>query len=153
MEALEKVKKVRKDSKVARLVNAQIELLRGEKNQAQIAAEAGYKKANIITMFKMGDTRVPLKNINQLAKALEVDPARMTRIALQEYEPEIWTALSQALGEPVSANELHIIQRLRELTDDADYELSEIDEDEALQAFARTLKANKTKPATRHVVS
>lgn len=150
MEALEKVKKERKESKVARLVNAQIELLRGEKNQAQIAAEAGYHRPNIITMFKTGDTRLPLKNINRIAKALEVDPVRMTRIALQEYEPEVWDALSEALGEPVTANELRIIRRLRELTEEADYPLTEENEDEALKVFAETLKANKTKPVVKH---
>jgi hypothetical protein len=151
------VKKPRREkeitSRVARFVNAQIEFLKGQKSQVEIATEAGYKKPNIITMFKLGDTRLPLSNINRIAKALEVDPVRLTRMAIQEYEPEIWAAISEALGDPITANERRLLQMFRDLTSDEDFEVCEPDEVAAFEAFVEVVKANKSKkPATRHVM-
>ena len=151
------VKKARRErevkSKIARFINAQIELLKGEKTQVEIAEEAGYKKPNIITMFKMGDTRVPLSNVAKLAKALEVDPVAMTRMAIKEYEPEIWATISEVLGEPITANERKMLTMFRNLTEDADYEITENDEIAAFENFVKILKDNKSKtPATRHIM-
>lgn len=136
------------ESRVARLVNAQIELLKGEKTQAQIAYEAGYPKPNIITMFKQGLTRVPMANVVRVAKALEVDPVRLARMMLQEYEPELWQALVSVLGEPITENELKLLRKVRELTNDGDYEVTESDELEALEKFTDVLNKNNAKAAT-----
>lgn len=151
------VKKARREkeitSRVARFVNAQIEFLKGQKNQVEIAAEAGYKKPNIITMFKLGETRLPLSNINRIAKALEVDPVRLTRMAMQEYEPEVWAAISESLGEPITTSERKLLQMFRDLTEGEDYEICEADEIAAFEAFVSVMKTNKgKKPATRHVM-
>lgn len=140
-------------SKVARFVNAQIEFLRGQKSQVEIAQEAGYAKPNIIIMFKTGDTRLPLSNIHKIAKALEVDPVRLTRLALQEYEPEVWSSISETLGEPVTANERKLIERFREFTKGEDFELAYPNEIEALKNLVEVMKKNRpTTPATRHVM-
>lgn len=45
-----------------------------DKTQRQIALEIGYTKANIITMFKQGLTKLPLEKIGPLAKGLEIAP-------------------------------------------------------------------------------
>ena len=130
------------ESKLARFIDTQIDLLKGEKTQADIASELGYPKPNIITMFKQGLTRVPVNKIGPLARALGVDPSRMMRMALEEYAPETWQAIVQCLGEPITQNELVIVKHLRKLTNNNDYELAKADEEEALKNFATVLKKN-----------
>ena len=56
-------------------------LAESDKTQREIAAECGFDKPNIITMFKNGSTKVPLNRIGALAKALDADPAHMLRLA------------------------------------------------------------------------
>ena len=59
------------------------------KTQREIATDIGYPKANIITMFKQGTTKVPLEKIPALARALGIDRIEMLRRAMREYAPEI----------------------------------------------------------------
>ncbi|MFH1819647.1 MAG: hypothetical protein ABIK82_22680 [Pseudomonadota bacterium] len=60
------------------------------KTQAQIAAECGFESANVITMFKKGQTKLPINRVGPLAKALNVDPAHLLRLVLLEYLPDTW---------------------------------------------------------------
>jgi transcriptional regulator with XRE-family HTH domain len=84
------------------------------KSQRQIATEIGYPKANIITMFKQGTTRVPYEKIPALARALGVDPAEMLRRAVREYAPETLDAIEEATGNVLTANERKVVRILRE---------------------------------------
>ena len=135
----------KKESRLAKFIDAHIDMLRGDKTQIEIAEALGYDRPQIITMFKQGRTRVPLNKIGPLARALGADPARMMRLALEEYSKETWEAIADTIGEPVTQNERSILKALREMTNGADYEITEPDEHEALKKLADTLVANKAK--------
>ena len=59
------------------------------KTQRQIAAELGYDKPNIITMFKQGTTRLPIGKVGLLAEVTHGDPVELVRLWLEEYEPDL----------------------------------------------------------------
>ena len=84
------------------------------KTQRQIALEIGYKKPNIITMFKQGLTRLPLDKIGPLAKSLEIDSSLLFSKVLREYTPETFVALSPILQAlELSEEELMLISNWR----------------------------------------
>lgn len=90
------------------------------KTQAQVAEEVGYPKPNIISMFKNGDTRIPLEKAGDLALAVNVDPVHFVRLLLESYTPLTYGLMSRHLGELVSANELAILRVIREASDNSD---------------------------------
>lgn len=53
---------------IAEYLAVQISL--SEKSQREIAAEISYENPNVITMFKQGQTKVPMNKVGPLAKAL-----------------------------------------------------------------------------------
>lgn len=68
------------------------------KTQSQIALEAGFPRSNIITMFKQGRTKVPIRKVPALAKALGIEPVVFLRVVLNEYQPELLETLEGVLG-------------------------------------------------------
>ena len=58
------------DSAIAKYIDKKIDELKGEKTQREIAAEIGNDKPNLISMFKRGESKVPLEKIPLLSKAL-----------------------------------------------------------------------------------
>lgn len=104
--------KLSKPKSVAEYLDAQINLC--GKSQKQIAEEAGFPKPNIITMFKKGDTKLPLEKIGKFAKAIEVDPIHLFKMCMSEYHPETWVEIQKMLGQPVlTVNELEILEVIR----------------------------------------
>ena len=97
---------------LAEYIARQIELC--GKTQKQIAAEVGYPKPNIITMFKQGLTKVPLEKVPVLARSLGVDPAHMLRMALQEYQPEVLEVVEQFNGALLTDEEQELLGLVRE---------------------------------------
>jgi len=78
-----------------------------DKTQRQIANECGFESPNIISLFKTGSTKLPLNRIGPLAKALDVDPAHLLRLAMLEYLPDTWGALEDVMQSTLlTANEL-----------------------------------------------
>ncbi|MGA7181264.1 MAG: hypothetical protein WBX11_16985 [Thiobacillaceae bacterium] len=69
-----------------------------DKSQKEIAVEVGYDKANVITMFKQGSTKLPINKVPIFAKALGVDPVHLLRIVMQEYAPDAWQVFEELLG-------------------------------------------------------
>lgn len=59
--------------------------LRPNKTQAEIATEAGFPNPNMLSMIKTGATRLPLDRVPALAGALDVDPARLFQLALEQW--------------------------------------------------------------------
>lgn len=59
------------------------------KSHKEIAADAGFESANMISMMKAGHTKVPLARVPQLASALEVEVTALLDICLKAYYPEI----------------------------------------------------------------
>ena len=99
--------------------------MKGVKTQREIAQEAGYEMPNIISMFKRGESRVPLNKIPLLSKALGVDPAHMFRLALEQYWPNRGDIIEKLFGRLASENEEEILlKQWRTATRNADPETS-----------------------------
>jgi len=98
---------------VAEYLTEQIRL--SGKTQHEIAQEAGFNKPNIISMFKKGETKLPLSKVGPMARALGVDPVVLFRMVMNEYEPQTWQAIEETvLGQPVlTQNEIDIIEVIR----------------------------------------
>lgn len=88
--------------------------------QREIASKLGYSKSNIVSMFKKGHTPVPIKQVPALARALEVDPAWLLRLAMHSYPPEVLDTIESTMGFAVTQRETEIIRELRELTGNSD---------------------------------
>lgn len=86
------------------------------KNQREIAEEVGYPRPNVVSMIKKGVTKMPIGRIPAFAKALGVDPKVMLRIAMQEYQPEVWDAFSEVFGEVLSDEEMKLVTAYRKCT-------------------------------------
>lgn len=113
-------------SRMATYLTKQIEAIASEKNQRKIAYEIGYEKPNMISMFKRGETKVPLDKIPALAKALKVDPTHLFRLGLEQYWPELAKTIQDMLDRQslVTRNEVEIILFIRQLTHDRDLSMS-----------------------------
>lgn len=107
------------DLTIANYISQQIDLQRKNgKSQKQIAEELGYEKPNIISMFKFGQSKVPLDKIPALAKALNVDPAFLFRLAMKQYWKGAEETIAAIFGTVLTENEKMVIAILREATKD-----------------------------------
>lgn len=99
---------------VAAYLTAQIELC--GKQQLQLAKECNFAKANIITMIKQGNTKLPMSKIGLMAKALGLDPFHLYKMVMQEYDPNNWAAIEDCLSRQVvlTESEIEVIMTLRE---------------------------------------
>ena len=90
----------------AKLISDRVRDLSHRKTQAEIASEAGFANANMMTFLKNGRNKVPLDRVPSLAKALEVDPAYLMRLALdQAVGATAAKALNEIFGTPATENE------------------------------------------------
>lgn len=106
-------RKAKQPVSVAEYLTRQIEL--SDKTQREIATEAGFPKANMLSMIKQGQSRLPIAKIGPVAKALNIDPVHLFRMTMMEYEPETWGAISAFMNTPfISKNELEIIEVIRQ---------------------------------------
>ena len=88
-----------------------------DKTQRQISEECGFDNPNIITMFKNGQTKLPINRIAPLARALEVDPVHLLRLVMLEYIPEVWESIENIMKSTLlTANELELVRAFREVT-------------------------------------
>ena len=76
-------------SSMADFLTKQIDALKGIKSQRQIAAEIGYDKPNMISMFKRGESKVPIEKIVPLALAIEADPKHLLRLHFEQIDREL----------------------------------------------------------------
>jgi transcriptional regulator with XRE-family HTH domain len=81
--------------------------------QSEIAARAGFPKPNVLSMMKLGVTKVPLARIPGLAQALGVDCGRFLEIAIAEYHPEVSEILTEVLGWPLDPDEEELVALFR----------------------------------------
>ena len=86
---------------------------KSELTQREIADRVGFKNANIISMLKTGETRVPLDRIPALAQTLGMDERLFLMIAIEEYHPGVHEVLVDVLGLPLSDAELGILTMFR----------------------------------------
>jgi hypothetical protein len=74
------------------LPGPEISKLRGRKSQATIAAEAGFRHANMLAMIKSGSSKLPLDRVPGLARALDCDAALLFRLALEQMSTDTRSA-------------------------------------------------------------
>lgn len=98
---------------VAEYLSEQIRLC--GKTQVEIAHEAGFNRANMISMLKHGEAKLPISKVGTIAKALGVDATYLFSLVMREYEPQTWAAIEEGiLRQPVlSQNEIEIIDLIR----------------------------------------
>lgn len=113
------------NSPTARLIADRIHDLSHRKTQAEIASEAGFANANMMTFLKNGKNKVPLDRVPSLAKALEVDPAYLMRLAIdQAVGSTAAKAIVDIFGTPATENERNWLVELRDAPDDSDPRLT-----------------------------
>ncbi|MEH7830091.1 helix-turn-helix domain-containing protein [Gemmobacter denitrificans] len=109
----------------ARLIADRIRDLSHKKTQAEIASEAGFGNAKMMTFLKNGRNKVPLDRVPSLAKALEVDPAYLMRLALDQAVGATATkAITEIFGTPATENERGWLAELRDASDNTDPRLT-----------------------------
>lgn len=96
---------------------------RSGKTQRELAREIGFDRPNIVSMIKTGETKLPLDRVPAVAQALEVDPAYLMRLALCEYEPELFAIIIHHVGKPLTRNEQAIVECYRRIAPHDDVEI------------------------------
>ena len=105
----------------AKLIADRVRDLSHRKTQAEIASEAGFAKADMMTFLKNGRNKVPLDRMPSLAKALEVDPALLMRLALdQAVGATAAQAITEIFGTPVTQNERGWLAEIRDASDNSE---------------------------------
>ena len=73
---------------VAKLVDAGIR--NSGKTANQIAKECHFNNACFISLIRKGNSRVPIKKIGEIARAIGFDVVNFRNRVVQEYMPELW---------------------------------------------------------------
>lgn len=108
-------------SRLALHIDECIRKLAGRKRQKDIAREAGFRSANMLSMLKNGDSKLPLDRVPDLAAALETDPRLLLGMALEQDGLETTnSAIRAILGLVVTTNEIAWIEELRDASGRAD---------------------------------
>jgi hypothetical protein len=82
-------------------------------------------------------SKVPLRRIPALARALDVDPRKLLQLCIDEYMPELNDVIAEICNGPiVSKNEIKILQAVRVISRNADPQVSSRNVD-FLKAFVR----------------
>jgi predicted XRE-type DNA-binding protein len=113
------------NTKMAQYLTKQIDALKGEVSQREIAAALGYERPNIISMFKTGESKVPFDKIPDLAKVLRVDVGHLMRLGLEQYWPDKMRVINEVFSRIVTAHEMELVEIFRKATGDADPKLTE----------------------------
>lgn len=114
------------------------------KTRKEIALQAGFGKPNIISMFKTGDTKLPLAKIGSFAKAVNTDPVHLLRMCLREYYPDVWDAISIFLDDSLTSDELRMVKALRSSVGGPFLMSLRPEERERLDGFLQLLAEAKT---------
>lgn len=88
--------------------------------QKQIAEMVGYDKANVLSMFKKGNSPVPIGKVPKFAEVLRMDAKKFLRIALEEYHPELLKAIELIEGDIIAEDERSLLNLIRSECGDID---------------------------------
>ena len=94
--------------------------LRPRKSQAQIATASGFTSVNMLAMLKTGACKLPLDRVSALARSLEIDPAILFAMAVEQQDKVLAQVLQQIYGTHVTANEQAWLELIREASDHSD---------------------------------
>ena len=99
--------------------------LKHRKSQKEIAQEAGFLNANMLSLLKSGANKIPLDRVPALAKALEADPAHLMRLSLeQSVGITAANAIIEVFGTPVTINEHGWLDEIRDASENTDPRLT-----------------------------
>ncbi len=113
------------DTRLAKYVNRRILELAPKKSQREIAVEAGFVNANVMSMIKAGSVKLALDRVPAMAKALETDPKHLFVLALEQTGFETTrAAVGNIFGVVVSDNETEWVEELRDASDGTDPRLN-----------------------------
>jgi hypothetical protein len=113
------------NSPAAALIRERVRDLKPKKSQKAIATEAGFVNANVVSILKSGTSKIPLDRVPALARALEVDPAHLMRLAIEQaIGATAAAAVIDCLGAPVTRHELAWIAEIRDASDSTDPRLT-----------------------------
>lgn len=101
-------------SRLAKFVEKRILEMRPRKSQLQIAAEAGFRQANMMAMIKSGATQLPLDRVPALADALECDPAALFIMAVEQRDTALARVIKQIFGTHITKNEIAWLEEIRD---------------------------------------
>lgn len=119
------IKRPFEETRLAKNVERRVLELKPKKTQTKIAAQAGFVNPNMITMIKQGSTKAALDRIPPLARALEVDPAYLMGLALEQaIGRKAAAAVIEIFGDPISENELGWLDFLRLISRGSDPRLT-----------------------------
>ena len=109
------------DTRLAAYLTKRILELRPRKSQQEIATEAGFINVNMMSMLKSGKSKIPLDRVSALAKALEVDPRLLFKMAIEQSSYETTSkVIDEIFGTIVSRNEVIWLEALRDASDHKD---------------------------------
>jgi hypothetical protein len=108
-------------TELATYVERRILELRATKTQRKIATQAGFPNPNMLTMIKLGDSKLAIDRVATLAEALQTDPKNLLRMALlQEGNQTMNRIFNDIIGTVVSRNEVGWLEELREASGGGD---------------------------------
>lgn len=114
-------KKPHENTRMAKYVERRVLELKPTKSQAKIAEEAGYTHPNMISMIKLGSSKVALDRVPSLAIALDCDPAFLMRLALEQAIGQTAAdSVIEIFGEPVTSNEMGWLEVIRDASKNSD---------------------------------
>lgn len=93
---------------------------RSPKMHAEIAREMGYRSENVLTMMLAGICKVPIDKVPSLAKALNVEPTLMMRLALESYCPAVLRAMEETFDTVATPNQQEWLKVVRHISGDTD---------------------------------
>lgn len=103
------------DTRLVKLVERRILELRGKKSQLEISAEAGFSQPSMLAMIKSGAAKLPIDRVPCLAKALDIDPALLLLLTLEQLAGDTTArALMDIFGTIVSRNEVAWLEEIRQ---------------------------------------
>lgn len=108
------------NSKIANLLRDRIQALQPKKSQREIAAEIGYDKPNVLSMYKRGEAKVPLDRIPAFAKALQVDAGHLFRLALEQYWPGQEKVIQEIFGGITTRNQRDWLDVIEDVLSESD---------------------------------
>jgi transcriptional regulator with XRE-family HTH domain len=113
------------DTPLVHFLDERIQELRPRKTQSQIATEAGFSRPNMLSMIKAGSSKLPLKRVRGLAKALECDVRFLFFAAVQQSgDLTLIPLIEQIFGDIPSDYELVWLQAIRIASGYTDPELT-----------------------------
>lgn len=130
---------IEKKTRLSEFITKRIQELQDVKSQLDIAVATGFPNANMISHIKRGIAKLAIDRVPAMAKALDVDPNFLFRLAAEQfYTPEIVAMILDHSNFALSKNEQSIIEFVRTQSGDRDPGLN----DRPKNAITDALKDN-----------